>query len=362
MLTSLPNGFRNSPPMADANQRIVVLTEGHSDPVTAKTGASVIRYRESEVVAVLDAQHAGKMAVEILGVGARIPVIATLAEASDADTLLIGTAPTGGRMPSSWRAWVAEALRRGMNVVSGLHDFLGDDPEFERIASESGALITDVRRNSECHVSKGQPLGDRCLRVHTVGHDCSIGKMLVTVEVDRALREQGHDSKFLATGQTGIMVAGDGVPIDCVVGDFVSGAAERLVVRNQQHRILMVEGQGSLAHPMYSAVTLGLLHGCQPHGLIMCYEAGRVEYGGIPGRRLRSLSELCKAYELVAGLVQPTRVIGVAMNGRLLSEQEAEREKGRVRELLGLPVCDVIRDGPGELVQAVIDLQASVLS
>ena len=341
-------------------QRIVVLTEGFSNPVTAKTGASVIRYRESEVVAVLDGENTGKLASELLGVGSNIPVVGSLDDVAEADTFLIGTAPTGGRLPERWRDAISAALGKGLNVVSGLHDFLSEDPEFARLAAESGATITDVRKNTEKGVSIGQPLGNDNLRIHTVGHDCSIGKMVVTIELDRALRAQGYDAKFLATGQTGIMVSGEGVPIDTVVSDFVAGAAERLVLRSKDHSILLVEGQGSLAHPMYSAVTLGLMHGSQPQGLILCYEAGREECGGIPGRKLHSLTTLKHAYETAGRLVHPTEVIGVAVNGRRLSPEQAEEEKARARDELGLPVCDVFRDGPNELVSAVLKLQEKI--
>jgi len=342
--------------------KIIVLTEGFSNPVTAKTGASVIRYRESDVIAVLDAEHAGKRAIEILGAGENIPVVATLADMPEANTLLIGTAPTGGRLPDRWRATIEEALSKGLHVISGLHDFIGDDPAFQAAAESGGGTITDVRQNSETGVSVGQPLGNDNLRVHTVGHDCSIGKMVVTLELERALKEQGHDAKFLATGQTGIMVSDEGIPIDTVVADFVAGAAERLVLGSKGHDILLIEGQGSLAHPMYSAVTLGLLHGSQPQALILCFEAGREEHGGIPGRKLRSLPELKTAYETVARLVHPTEVIGIAMNGRRLSVEEAEAEKARVREEMGLPICDVFRDGPDELVTAVLQFKEQLKS
>jgi len=343
--------------MSSTAQRFVILTEGYSNPVTAKTGASVIRYREADVVAVLDAENAGRKAVDILGAGESIPVVATLAEATGANTMLIGTAPTGGRLPDRWRAAISEALKTGLDIVSGLHDFIGDDEGFVTLAKENGAQIFDVRRNEETGVSIGQPLGDDYLRIHTVGHDCSIGKMVVTLELERALKSDGHDAKFLATGQTGIMVSGEGVPIDTVVADFVAGAAERLVLKNKDHDILLIEGQGSLAHPMYSAVTLGLLRGSQPQGLILCFEAGREECGGIPGRKLHNLPTLKNAYETVAHLVHPTEVIGIAMNGRKLTVEQAEAEKSRIREKMSLPVCDVFRDGPADLVEAVLEFK-----
>ena len=186
-----------------SDKKIVVLTQGYSNPVTAKTGTSVIRYRTGEVVALLDNENIGKTSDDLLGVGGEIPVIGSLDDSPDADTLLIGTAPTGGRMPEAWRDIVKAALRRGMNVVSGLHDFLGDDPELAAIAKESGGQIHDVRRNDECDVAVGTPLGNESIRILTVGNDCSVGKMVASIELDRALKAKGHDSAFVATGQTG---------------------------------------------------------------------------------------------------------------------------------------------------------------
>jgi len=196
------------------------------------------------------------------------------------------------------------------------------------------------------------------LRIHTIGQDCSIGKMLVSIEVTRALQALGHDAKFVATGQTGIMIEGDGCPVDCVVSDFISGAVEKQILAQQHHEMLIVEGQGSLAHPRYSAVTLGLLHGCVPQGMILCYEAGRKAVNGMEHIPLKSLAELRTIYENTAAIMFPSQVIGIAMNSRLLSAQAAAEERERVRQELGLPVCDVIRHGPDELVEAVLQLHA----
>ena len=159
------------------------------------------------------------------------------------------------------------------------------------------------------------------------------------------MQRRGVDAKFVATGQTGILVEGDGCPIDCVVADFVSGAVEKQILANQHREVLFVEGQGSIAHPRYSAVTLGILHGCQPQGMILCYEAGRQYVHSMEHVPLKPLAELIAAYETMAGLMLPARVIGVAMNSRNLSDQAAEAERERVRNDLGIPVCDVIRHG-----------------
>jgi uncharacterized NAD-dependent epimerase/dehydratase family protein len=346
---------------ADRPRRLVILTEGRTEPVGAKTAACVIRYGSDEVLALLDSTQAGRTAGELLGVGGAIPVVGRLEQASAANTLLVGIAPSGGKLPPAWRATVLEAIARGWDVVSGLHDFLSDDAEFVAAARKHGVRLVDVRKNDEHDVASSAGFREDCLRIQTVGQDCSCGKMVVSVEVARALARDGHDAKFVATGQTGILVEGDGCPVDCVVSDFLNGAVEKLVLANQHHDILVIEGQGFIAHPRYSPVTLGLLHGARPQGLILCYEAGRPHVMGMPGVALMPLAELRTLYETVAGAIAPARVIGLGLNSRLLSPEDAERERERVRAEMGLPVCDVYRHGPAELVDAVVGFRAELM-
>jgi uncharacterized NAD-dependent epimerase/dehydratase family protein len=338
-------------------RRMVILTEGASTPYVAKTAISLLRYRGADVIAVLDSTQAGKTCQQLFATGGDIPVVSSLAETSQADSLVIGIAPAGGKLPQSWRSVILDAIQRGLHIVSGLHDFLQNDVEFRDLARKHDVRLVDVRRNDEHTTSAALDFRAGCLRIHTVGHDCSVGKMVTALEVDRGLRERGLDALFLATGQTGIMISGDGTPIDCVVGDFISGAAERLVARHQEHDYLLIEGQGSLAHPLFSAVTLGLLHGCAPDGLILCYEAGRDKVKGLDHVPTLPLEHLRTIYESVASLRHPARVIGIAMNSRGLSAAEAARERQRVADELQLPVCDVYRDGADPLVEAVIRLR-----
>ncbi len=336
------------------SRRIVCLTEGHTNPHTAKTAASVIRYRPDEAVAVLDSAHAGGDLEKLLGVGRGLPIIASLIAAPpDANTLLIGIAPPGGKIPAAWRVIILDAIARGMDIVSGLHDFLSDDAEFATAAQQRGVKLVDVRKNNEKTIARRVGVNPNCLRIHTVGHDCSIGKMCVAIEVTNALKSRGYDAKFIATGQTGIMVEGDGLPIDCVVADFVAGAAEKLVLENQHHQIVVVEGQGSLTHPSYSGVTLGLLHGCMPQGLLLCYEVGRERVTGVESMTIPPLAEIKRLNELMANVMCHSEVLGIGMNGRRITPVEAEVERAaRVAEF-GLPVCDVYRDGPAALADAV---------
>lgn len=340
------------------SRQIVILTEGHTEPHAAKTAANVIRYRREEVVALLDSSQRGKISQELLGVGGNLPIIGSLDEAQAANTLLLGIAPPGGKIPQPWRAVILDAItRRKMDVISGLHDFLSDDPQFSAAAKASGVTLTDVRKNTEKSIARRQGLRPDCLRVHTVGHDCSIGKMVVSVEVTNGLKRRGHDAKFIATGQTGIMIEGDGLPIDCIVADFVSGAAEKMILQHQHHDILLIEGQGSLVHPSYSGVTLSLLHGSAPQALILCYEVGRDRVTGVESVAIPPLAEILKIFELMANIHQRCKVIGIGMNSRSLSAAAADRERDRVRAEFGLPICDVLRHGPDELVEAVINFK-----
>ena len=181
--------------------------------------------------------------------------------------------------------------------------------------------------------------------------------MVASMEIAAGLNKQGVDAKFVATGQTGIMIEGDGCPIDCVVGDFLAGAAERLVLANQSHDIIVVEGQGSLVHPRYSGVTLGLLHGLRPDGLVLCYQMGSETVFGMDDVRLPSLDRVLQFNETAANFMHPCKVIGISINGRDFSDEEVGEECLRVEEHFNLPACDVLRHGPDKLVAAVLDLK-----
>ena len=339
------------------SRKIIILTEGYTDPLMAKTAISLIRYRPGEVVAVLDKHSAGRCCQDMLGEGGDLPIVASLTEAPSADTLLLGIAPPGGRLPGEWRPIILEAIARGMNVVSGMHDFLCNDEEFVRAAQKSGSRLIDVRRNDEHEVATGRGLREGCLRIHTVGNTSSCGKMVAAVELTNGLKQQDIDAKFVATGQSGIMIEGDGCPIDCVVGDFLAGAAERLVLANQDHEVIVVEGQGSLVHPRYSGVTLGLLHGLRPDGLILCYQMGRETVFGMDDCKIPSLEKVLVFNETAANFMHPSKIIGIAVNGRNFSDEQVVEECQQVAARLGLPACDVIRHGPEKLVEATLDLK-----
>ena len=303
---------------------MIILTDGHNNAHVAKTAICTIRYRPEEVVAVLDREGAGKTCQELLGVGGAIPVVASLAEAPEANTLVIGIAPPGGKIPAPWRPIVLEAIARGLDVVSGLHDFLSDDPEFSAAAERHGVRLVDLRRVEFYEVAGREGIREGCLRIHTVANDCSVGKMLTSVEVVGGLKRRGVDAKFVATGQTGMLVEGDGMAVDRVICDFLAGAAEKLVLDNQHHEVIVIEGQGSLFHPRYSCVSLGLLHGAMPDGLILCYEMGREVIYGMEQYPLVSLARTREVYEATAGHDAP-----VPRDRRVDQRQPLRRRRGR---------------------------------
>lgn len=352
-LSTDPSGSQQ---LISTYRRIVLLTQGYSTPFYAKTAMSLLRYRRDDIIAVLDASQTASTAGQLFGVGDSTPIVASL-DQLDADAVFLGTAAAGGALPETWRPLILDALARGIDVVSGMHDFLADDPEFRRAAEQNGCQLIDVRSNNEKVTSTGEEFRSECLRIHTVGQDCSLGKMVVSLEVQRELAARGQDAQFVATGQTGIMISGDGVPIDCVVSDFVNGAAEALIRRYQHHDILLIEGQGSISHPSFSAVTMGLLHGSSPDGLIYCYEVGRKTVKGLDNVPLLHHRTMIDTYVATAGLRHPARVIGIAMNSRNVSPEEAMAERQRMEHEFGLPVCDVYRDGAGPLADAVSVLQ-----
>ncbi len=332
---------------------VVILTEGKSNPMDAKTATGILRYRGGDVVAVIDSTCAGRRCQEVLGVGGDTPIVASLDEAR-ADALLIGIAPAGGGLPESWREVIRSAIARGMDVINGLHTFLEDDPEFRDLAARRGVRLHDVRRpTGGLTVGKDLVRKSACHRVHTVGHDCGVGKMVVSLEIDRALREAGHRSEFIATGQTGIMISGWGVPADRVISDFVAGAVEEQILAHASSDFLLIEGQGSLCHPLYSGVTLGLLHGCAPQTMVMVFDPTRkiIKSTTMP---VPPLSTLVRLYEEMASLLCPSRIVALTPNTSMLSASEAEEVVRRTEAELGLPTADVIRHGTRRIVEAVL--------
>lgn len=340
----------------DPHRRLVILAEGYFGH-RAKTAEGVIRYGKNPVVAVIDSTHVGKTVDEVIGVGEGIPFVRSVTESLTygPDALLIGIATQGGYLPEEWRAEILTALEHGLDVINGLHVFLSEDPEISRVAEEHGCELWDVRRPPE-----GNPIGlglaaDVSAQVVlTVGTDCDVGKMTAALEIARGAERTARKVAFLATGQTGIMISGFGVPVDRVIGDFMAGCMEQLVIEwAKDHDLLLVEGQGSLYHPGYSGVTLALMHGSAPSHMILCHDVRRKVIGDDTRVVIPPLREVVQMYEYMAAPVRPARVVGIALKCLGLSDEEARRAVEWAERETGLPATDCIRFGPEKLVTAV---------
>lgn len=339
------------------NKRVVVFAEGCFGPVTSKVATSYLRYRHQDCVAVIDSRLDGQDVGAILGYGQGIPVLASLQAALrlKPEILLIGVGLFSNELPTEWRAQIEQALQQGLDVVSGLHFRIATDPEFIRLAQASGSRIWDTKEPPE-HLATSTAKLDALdnFIVHTVGSDCRVGKKTTAIEITQAARRQGHSAGFVATGQSGIYISGTGVAVDAVPSDFVAGVTEAMVLESaKDYDWVVVEGQGSISHPAYSGVTLGLLHGAMPQGLVLCHEAELKHHKGWPHKPLRPLGELVAMYEHLASYLRPAKVVGVSLHCGQFSDAQAADAVQRVEQETGLPVTDVIRFGADKLVDAL---------
>jgi uncharacterized NAD-dependent epimerase/dehydratase family protein len=336
-----------------SEKRYLILAEGRSgDPHYGKTARGVIRYAPDPSVVVVDSTRPG----ETLD---GIPVVATVQEALayEPTTALVGVATQGGRFPPAWRELLKACIEAGLDVENGLHEFLSDDAELSELAREHGAELRDLRKPpTDLNVPTGENLTIPAKIALTVGSDCAIGKKTVAYELDLEARRRGLKSAFVPTGQTGIAIAGWGIAVDAVVSDFLAGAAERLVVEGHRRggELLFVEGQGSLVHPAYSGVTLGLIHGSAPHAFVLCHRAGATHVEGYPNHALPSLRELADLHERISPAVRPARVACIALNTAHLGEDEAREAIERAKSETNLPADDPVRFGGATLLEAVL--------
>lgn len=279
----------------------------------------------------------------------------TLAEAAErgAKTLVIGVANRGGYISESWKEVLKEAMDHGMDIASGLHNLLRDDEELKRRALRTGMSLFDVRIPTVSFpIANGKKrTGKRCL---AVGTDCSVGKMYTGLAMEKVMRERGMNADFRATGQTGILITGNGVPLDAVVADFMAGSVEWLTPDNDADHWDIIEGQGSLFHASYSGVTMALIHGGQPDALILSHEPTRDHMRGLPGYKLPSLPALRDLSLTLARVVNPdVKVVGISVNTQHMTEEEALSYMAGIEAEMGLPTVDPFRQGAGRLVDAL---------
>jgi D-glutamate N-acetyltransferase len=331
-------------------RRYAILAEGWFVNRHAKTAHGLIRYGKDEVVAVIDSTLAGRSVRAVMPeLGRDAPIVGSLREVLELSptSILVGLAPAGGRLPEEWMDTLGAAAEAGLEIVSGLHQRLG--PKFP------GERVWDVREPPEdIPLFSGEALEVGPKVALTVGTDTAIGKMTATLEIERSAKRAGMEAEFVATGQTGIIIAGRGICVDAVISDFVAGASEQLVLEAARRGpdLILVEGQGSLGHPAYSGVTLGLLHGSCPDCLILCAADPHEEvFTGVPRP---SPAHVARLYEEVAALVKPAPVVAVSVNTGGLAESEAREFVARVTDETGVPAADPFRASAAPILEAVV--------
>ena len=336
-----------------SEKRYLILAEEFShDPHYAKTARGVMRYRRDDVVAMLDSKRAGESEDGV-------PIVGTVDEALafGPNTALVGVVTQGGRFPGDWQELLKSCVSHGLDLENGLHVRLRDIPGLTELAAEHGAELRDLREPPpDLSTATGENLEVDATIVLTVGSDCAIGKMTAICELDLEARRRGLKSVFVPTGQTGVAIAGWGISVDAVVSDFLAGAAERLVVEGgKRGDLLWVEGQGAILHPIYSGVTVGLMHGSAPHLYVLCHEVGRTVVEGDPTESpIPSLSELVDLHERMSLKLRPAKVAAVALNTSTVSAGKAREAIAMAEEETGLPADDPVRFGAERLLDAVL--------
>ncbi len=356
--------------MLDPRQTtLIILADGYFNSREAKTAIGVIRYGAWNISSVIDSSSAGKNVRDLLSIDRDIPVVADLSAALElkAHALLIGIAPPGGRIPEAWIKIIKQAISNGLHIISGLHEFLQEMPELVELAAKHQVKLWDVRDPKLYSASAANPITKLSQRpagtrvITMVGADCNVGKMTVALELCKSARSKGHRASFVATGQTGIMIFGTGVPLDRVIGDFMAGATE-LSIQEELNRgaqdFIFVEGQGSLLHPAYSSVTLALVHGSAPDDLVLCHKAGLSKIQGDYDIPIPSWLELIRIYEEAVNWVRlpgqrPAQVKALALNSFGLSAQEADKLIAAAEAETGLPCTDPVRYGSAKILAAL---------
>ncbi|WP_026736631.1 DUF1611 domain-containing protein [Fischerella sp. PCC 9605] len=339
------------------NQRVAILLHEGIKGTRGKTGLSLLRYSEAPIVVVIDRECPGESLSALTGIQRDVPIVASTTAALEykPQVLVIGIAPLGGVVPDDYWHDIKDALAAGMSLVNGLHAPLSTLPDLKALL-KPGQLIWDVRKEPpNLGIAIGIARTLPCRRVLTVGTDMAVGKMSTSLELHWASRLRGWRSKFLATGQTGIMLEGDGVPLDAVRVDFAAGAVEQMVMRyGKNYDILHIEGQGSLLHPS-STATLPLIRGSQPTQMILVHRAGQTEV--VNGVLIPPLPDVIELYETVAsaaGAFGHVPIAAIALNTRHLNEAEAKKAIAQTETETGLACTDPVRFGAGRLLDAVM--------
>ncbi|GAP97349.1 DUF1611 domain-containing protein [Leptolyngbya sp. NIES-2104] len=345
--------------MLQSSDRVAVLLHDGIQGTQGKTGLTFTRYRSESVVAIIDQQTAGQSFSALTSISCEAPIVSSMHDALSYQptVLLIGIAPSGGILPEAWLGEIEQAIESGMSIVNGLHTALS--PRFkDQLKPEQ--WIWDIRQEPPgLKVGSGAARSLSNLRILTVGTDMSIGKMSTSLELDRAAQKRGIRSKFLGTGQAGMMISGDGIPLDAIRVDFAAGAVEQLVMRYGDFDLLHVEGQGSIFNPA-STATLPLLRGSQPTHLILVHRAGQLQIRTFPHVSIPPLKTVVQVYETLAaagGSFTPCKVAAIALNTAHLDQDAAWRAIALIQEETNLPCTDPVRFGADILLDAILNCE-----
>ena len=345
--------------MLQPDRRVAILLHDGIKRAHGKTGVALLRYSEATIVAVIDRECAGKSLPKLTGINRDVPIVATVekALAYKPDVLVIGIAPSGGVLPDEWWQEIKQSVASGLSIVNGLHTPMNAIPEL-RDSLREGQWIWDVRQEPpNLPIASARARSLACRRVLTVGTDMGVGKMSASLELNKAAQKRGLRSKFLATGQAGLMIAGDGVPLDAVRVDFAAGAVEQIVMRYGSDRdILHIEEQGSLLHPG-STATLPLIRGSQATHLILVHRAGQTHIRNHPQVKIPPLPEVIQLYETVAragGAFADVKVAAIALNTFHLNVSEAQTAIKQVQVETKLPCTDVVRFGADVILDTIM--------
>lgn len=341
------------------NRRLLILAEERFSKLKSKTASVTIAYIPHEVVAVVDSTKAGMIVQDVLGYGGDIPIIASIEEGFSfrPTHLLIGIAPTGGKLPDIWREWIKKAMMNGLHIINGLHTLLSSDEEFSALSKTTNTEIIDLRYIPPAAevVAKGTWRTRKAKTILTIGSDCNIGKMTTLMEAQKDLIQRGYTADFVATGQTGILIRGRGIAVDSIISDYVAGCVEREIDQSDKegYDYILVEGQGSLTHMGYSGVTFGLMHGTMPDAMILCHQPTRIkdDYGlDIP-----DLNRLIEFHEATIKFFRETKVVAIGINSIGLNDDESMEAAHLIQQETGLPAIDAFRFGAKPITDAILD-------
>ncbi len=334
--------------------KAVILAHNFFTKQGGKTARGIYLYADFEITAILDKSLRVNNAVSLFPQGRSVPIYSSIEQINqDYDTLIIGVSPIGGKLSSDWRREIKYALEHRINLINGLHAFLSEDEEFKALCP---SCITDLRKPDPALFRVLDGSGNDASTLMITGTDCSCGKMVTSIELNLALKREGINSGFIATGQTGMLCGADeGAVIDRIPGDFMAGVVEGMVNKAKASRdVLIVEGQGSLHHPAYSGVTLSIIHGCNAKGFIMCHNPSRTQHHDFPGSRIPPLADIVKMTEDLAGPVSGGKIAGFSIIGENMPDRELMDYIKRTEDIFSLPATDVWRFGCKNLAEHLI--------